>query len=168
MGRRRPSLSSSVTPNFLPRRSRSSHFLSLFYLPFLLLLSRLAFCDFALTGTARKFISSPKTLLYLAVYSGPWDSLVRHTIAIAIASHRRQRALNNITLSTQVTEGVNLGADTPKTSAASTGNRMSITYARGRRWKGKERELESRDEGTGGAGGIVLPLDIVGTGIYDV
>ena len=37
-----------------------------------------------------------------------------------------------------------------------------------RRWKGKERALEQRDEGPGGAGGIVLPLDLVGGGVYDV
>jgi hypothetical protein len=57
-----------------------------------------------------------------------------------------------------------------------------------RRWKGKEREKETekekenekererrRDglarravEGTGGVDGLVLPLDMVGTGVYDV
>jgi hypothetical protein len=39
-------------------------------------------------------------------------------------------------------------------------------------WKGKERKIEARDddgiEGDGGADGIVLPLDVVGSGIYDV
>jgi len=37
-----------------------------------------------------------------------------------------------------------------------------------RRWKGKERAVEVRDEGTGGQDGIVLPLDLVGSGVYDV
>jgi hypothetical protein len=56
-----------------------------------------------------------------------------------------------------------------------------------RRWKGKEKETEKekekgkekgerrRDglarrgvEGTGGVDGLVLPLDMVGTGVYDV
>jgi len=36
------------------------------------------------------------------------------------------------------------------------------------RWKGKERAIEPRDEGPGGADGIVLPLELVGSGIYDV
>lgn len=40
------------------------------------------------------------------------------------------------------------------------------------RWKGKERavhfELDVRDEGTGGDGGIVLPLELISTGLYDV
>ncbi|KAF8172718.1 acid protease [Pholiota molesta] len=38
-------------------------------------------------------------------------------------------------------------------------------------WKGKERQIEARDdgvEGNGGADGVVLALDMVGTGIYDV
>jgi hypothetical protein len=37
--------------------------------------------------------------------------------------------------------------------------------------KGKERQIEARDdgvEGNGGADGVVLALDMVGTGIYDV
>ncbi|KAF8815614.1 acid protease, partial [Phlegmacium glaucopus] len=41
-----------------------------------------------------------------------------------------------------------------------------------RRWQGEQRavgfELDVRDEGTGGEGGIVLPLEMVGTGVYDV
>ncbi|KAF8888717.1 aspartic peptidase domain-containing protein [Gymnopilus junonius] len=47
-----------------------------------------------------------------------------------------------------------------------------------RRWKGKERALDlgvffrpradAAQEGDGGADGVVLPLDMVGTGIYDV
>jgi hypothetical protein len=38
------------------------------------------------------------------------------------------------------------------------------------RWKGKARAVhseESRDEGTGGPDGIVLPLDMVGAGMYE-
>lgn len=39
------------------------------------------------------------------------------------------------------------------------------------RWKGKERaidvELDGRDEGTGGEGGVVLSLALVGNGVYD-
>jgi len=37
-----------------------------------------------------------------------------------------------------------------------------------RRWKGKERALDPRDEGAGGTDGIVLPLDMIWGGIYDV
>ena len=36
------------------------------------------------------------------------------------------------------------------------------------KWKGKERVLQVRDEGSGGQEGIVLPLDLVGSGVYDV
>lgn len=40
------------------------------------------------------------------------------------------------------------------------------------RWKGKERErvIETRADGTEGSGGsegIVLPLELVGSGVYD-
>jgi hypothetical protein len=38
-------------------------------------------------------------------------------------------------------------------------------------WKGKERaidvDLDGRDEGTGGEGGVVLSLALVGNGVYD-
>ena len=46
------------------------------------------------------------------------------------------------------------------------------------RWKGKERAVDpgvfvyaraaASQEGNGGADGVVLPIDMVGTGIYDV
>ncbi|KAF9532215.1 aspartic peptidase domain-containing protein [Crepidotus variabilis] len=41
---------------------------------------------------------------------------------------------------------------------------MSLGY---RRWKGKARAVESRDEGPGGTDGIVLPLELAGSGVYD-
>ncbi|PFH53321.1 hypothetical protein AMATHDRAFT_137710, partial [Amanita thiersii Skay4041] len=43
---------------------------------------------------------------------------------------------------------------------------MSPSYSKGK-LKGKQRAVSPRDEGSGGRDGIVLPLDLVGSGIYD-